>query len=54
MRDARELLDALPGVIEFMVAERGGAEAEQVGDFIDGPAAEKRGDGSALREVAGL
>jgi len=37
-----------------VVAERCGVDAHSVGDFIDGKAVVKRGNGSSLDQVAGI
>jgi hypothetical protein len=43
-----------PAVIEIVIAERAGVETKQVGDFEDRKAVKDGGDGSALRQVAGI
>ena len=53
-RRLHELAQALPAVIEIVVADGGDVEAEQVGDFVDGQAAVDGGDGGALHQVAGV
>ncbi|HLH20380.1 MAG TPA: hypothetical protein VKX45_24345 [Bryobacteraceae bacterium] len=41
-------------MVELVVAERGGIEAEQIGNLVDGYAAEDGGDGAALDKIAGV
>ena len=53
-RHPNEAARLLPAVVEVMVAEGEGVEAEEVGDFEDGCAFVDGGDGSALGEVSGV
>ena len=54
LRHFDEVAGLLPAIVEVVVAEREGVEAEEVGDFEDGGGFVDGGDGGALGEVAGV
>ena len=54
VRDAGEVLNRLPAVIEFMIADGSGIEAEQVRQFVEGRAVVEGGDRRALDKIAGV
>ena len=54
LRHFDEVAGLLPAVVEVVVAEGEGVEAEEVGDFEDGGGFVDGGDGGALGEVAGV
>jgi len=54
LRDADELLDFVPAVIELVIAERGDVDVQEICKLVDRFAMEDGGDGRALDEIAGV
>ena len=46
--------DALPSIVELVIAEGGNINTHQIGDFVDGKATVNRGNGGSLHQVAGI